>query len=252
MNVYNPLSPTSHATNPGAAPRFVLASASPRRRELLAALGARFDLIATSAEEETSAAPPELLAALPNAAVPLLQHPTLLAWRKARAAAALAPDAVVLGADTVVVLEGEVLNKPQDAAHARAMLARLAGRTHSVLTGICVLEPAEGAATPGRRQLALVTAEVEFTPVSPQAIAEYVATGEPLDKAGAYGVQGMGGRLVRAVRGSYTAVVGLPLMTTYELLRQAGITGLADPSETYQRWLLSQEKEPLPWPPTLP
>jgi septum formation protein len=62
----------------------------------------------------------------------------------------------------------------------------------------------------------------------------------------------MGGRLVRAVRGSYTAVVGLPLMTTYELLRQAGITGLADPSETYQRWLLSQEKEPLPWPPTLP
>lgn len=232
--------------------RLVLASASPRRQELLAALGASFEVIATSAEEETSAVPPELLAALPMAAVPLLQHPTLLAWRKARAAAAAAPDAVVLGADTVVVLDGEVLNKPVDATHARAMLTKLAGRTHSVLTGICVLEPARGSAAKGRHQLKLVEAEVEFTPVSAQAIADYVATGEPLDKAGAYGVQGMGGRLVRAVRGSYTAVVGLPLIMTHDLLRQAGITGMADPSVTYQRWLHSKGKEPLPWPPTLP
>lgn len=230
-----------------ATPRLVLASASPRRHELLAALGAQFTVLATDAEEETSAVPEELLVSLPTAALPIMQHPTLLAWRKARAAAAAAPEALVLAADTVVVIDGAVLNKPDSAAHAEAMLAQLAGRTHTVYSGLCILEPHAA-----RRRLALVAAEVEFAPVSRQAIADYVASGEPLDKAGAYGVQGMGGRLVQAVRGSYTAVVGLPLMTTHELLQAAGLTGLADPSETYRRWLASQGKEPLPCPPTLP
>jgi septum formation protein len=232
---------------PRGVPQLVLASASPRRHDLLTALGAHFTVIATDAEEETSEVPAELLASLPTAALPVMQHPTLLAWRKARAAAALAPEALVLAADTVVVLDSVVLNKPEHAAHAEAMLAQLAGRTHTVYSGLCLLEPYAA-----RRRLALVASEVEFAPVSRQAIADYVASGEPLDKAGAYGVQGMGGHLVQAVRGSYTAVVGLPLVTTHELLQTAGLTGLADPGETYRRWLANQGKEPLPCPPTLP
>ncbi|RRR71493.1 MAG: septum formation protein Maf [Candidatus Viridilinea halotolerans] len=227
-------------------PPIVLASASPRRHELLAALGVAFTVLVTDVEDDLQAGAPELMAQLPSANVPPLHHPTLLAWRKAQAAAAHASGAVVLGADTVVVLDGMLLNKPGDAATAQVMLTRLAGRRHVVYTGVCVLAP-DGAA-----HLALVATEVEFAAVSAQAIADYVATGEPLDKAGAYGVQGMGGRLVRAVHGSYTAVVGLPLATTYELLQRAGVQDMNDPSVTYQRWLQSQGKEPLPCPPTLP
>ena len=237
----------------GPSRRLILASASPRRQELLSALGAHFEVIATSVEEEPSVdpVPSTLLNLLPRAALPLLQHPTLLAWRKAAAAAIQAQDAVVIGADTIVVLDGMVFNKPLDAAHAQTMLAQLAGRTHTVYTGLCVLLPVANSAT-DPPQLALVAAEVTFAPVHAEAIAAYVATGEPLDKAGAYGVQGMGGRLVQSIHGSYTAVVGFPLVTVHTLLGQAGITGLANPDETYYRWLRDQGKEPLPWPPTLP
>ncbi|PDW02734.1 septum formation protein Maf [Candidatus Viridilinea mediisalina] len=232
--------------------RLVLASASPRRYELLTALGATFTVIATDVEAELRAAPPELMAQLPPVTLPPLEHPTLLAWRKAQAASLQAPGAIILGADTVVVLDGMLLNKPGDGATAQAMLRQLSGRSHTVYTGVCVLEPEHPQQPATRSRLALVASEVEFAPVSAQAIAAYVATGEPLDKAGAYGVQGMGGKLVHSVRGSYTAVVGLPLVTTYELLSQAGVQGLTDPSVTYQRWLQSQGKDPLPCPPTLP
>lgn len=232
--------------------RLVLASASPRRYELLTALGATFTVIATDVEDELCAAPPALMAQLPPVALPTLQHPTLLAWRKAQAAALLAPGAIMLGADTVVVLDGMLLNKPGDAATAHAMLSQLSGRCHTVYTGVCVLEPDDPQQPATRQHLALVASEVEFAPISAQTIAAYVASGEPLDKAGAYGLQGMGGQFVRTVRGSYTAVVGLPLVTTYELLHQAGVQGLTDPSVTYQRWLQSQGKDPLPCPPTLP
>lgn len=228
--------------------RLVLASGSPRRRELLTALGASFQVLITDAEESEIATPPAVAAALPAAAVPASQHPTLLAWRKAQAGAAAAPDAVVIGADTVVVLQGEVLNKPLDGAHAQAMLRSLAGKTHTVLTGLCVIGPAERR----RMSLDLVATEVDLRPLNEDEIVAYVATGEPLDKAGAYGVQGLGGGLVREVRGSYTAVVGFPLVAAHRLLTNAGISGLADPTATYQRWLQSQGKEPLPWPPTLP
>jgi septum formation protein len=223
----------------------VLASASPRRRELLAALGAAFTVLATDAEERDTPTPPEVAAALPRLPIAPAGHPTLLAWRKAAAAAALAPGAVVLGADTVVALGAEVLNKPADPAHARAMLRALAGRTHTVYTGLCVLRA-------GAIWLDAVAAEVEFRPLADDEIAAYVATGEPMDKAGAYGVQGRGGALVRAVRGSYTAVVGLPLPAAHRLLGAAGVAGLADPAATYERWLHSQGKEPPPCPPTLP
>lgn len=226
-------------------PPLILASASPRRRELLALLGAAYTPIATDAEERDTPTPPEVADALPELRLPRGNHPTLLAWRKARAAAEQAPGAIVLGADTVVVLDDDVLNKPRDVAEARAMLARLSGRAHTVYTGLCVLAE-------GRLWLEAVAAEVEFHPLRPDAIADYVATGEPMDKAGAYGLQGQGGAFVRAVRGSYTNVVGLPLPAVHRLLTAAGVAGLADPALTYQRWLQHQGKEPLPCPPTLP
>ncbi len=251
--------------------RLVLASGSPRRRELLSALGATFTVMVTEAEESDELAPEAVTAALPAASVPLGDHPTLRAWRKAQAVCEEVSDAVVIGADTVVVVDGEALNKPANGAAARAMLRRLAGRTHMVYTGLCVLKTIErlGAADegvkggglenrplratePARIWLDLVATEVEFRTLDDAEIADYVATGEPLDKAGAYGVQGLGGRLVRQVRGSYTAVVGFPLVATHSLLSAAGISGLNDPTATYHRWLQSQGKEPLPWPPTLP
>lgn len=254
-----------------ATPKLVLASGSPRRHELLGALGASFAVIVTDAETGDDPVPQVVRQALPAAAVPEPTHPTLLAWRKAAAAAQQAPEAVILAADTVVVIDGDVLNKPIDPDEARVMLRRLAGRFHTVYTGLCVLQPAANGARDGHGQvagpalmveleggqlarcrLAVVGAEVGFSPLDEQEIADYVATGEPLDKAGAYGVQGLGGRLVREVYGSYTTVVGLPLQTTYGLLTAAGISGLADPTATYKRWLQSQGKEPLPWPPTLP
>lgn len=233
------------ASRAQASPLLILASASPRRRELLAALGAVYTPIATDAEELEIPTPPEVAAALPKLPVPTSNHPTLLAWRKARAAAEQAPDAVVLGADTIVVLGNRVLNKPTDPADARAMLGALAGHCHTVYTGLCVLRAEQ-------LWLDVVAAEVEFHPLNAETIAAYVATGEPMDKAGAYGLQGLGGTFVCAVRGSYTNVVGLPLTAVYRLLTGAGIAGLDDPATTYERWLQHQGKEPLPCPPTVP
>jgi septum formation protein len=245
----------------------VLASASPRRRELLAWLGAEFEAIATAGEEHEHPPPPEVLAALPPCPVPQATHPTLLAWRKAIAACADAPGSVIIGADTIVVLGEDVLGKPRDTAQAREMLRRLSGKTHTVYTGITVLQPKPqssdrlrhaGAAFsvaeyPGIQvSLGLEASDVLVAELSDAEIAEYVATGEPMDKAGAYGIQGLGGRLVRAVAGSYTCVVGLPLAATHRLLADAGYTQLIDPTEAYRRWLEAQGKEPLPCPPTFP
>ena len=231
--------------------RLVLASASPRRRELLGLLGAHYETIASDAEDRDDPVPEAVLAALPPLDLPRETHPSLLAWRKASHAAALAPGATILGADTIVVLGTEVLNKPRDPAHARQMLAGLSGRTHTVYTGMCVIAPANGDHLPSV-SLDLVASEVEVAPLSDQTIADYVATGEPLDKAGAYGIQGLGGSLVRSVRGSHTAVVGLPLVQAHRMLSAAGVVGLDNPEHTYRRWLEQQGKEPLPWPQTLP
>lgn len=251
--------------------RLVLASASPRRRELLGLLGAHYDTIASDAEERDDPVPHAVLTALPPLDLPRATHPTLLAWRKASHAAALTSEAVILGADTIVVLDGEVLNKPRDSSHACQMLTRLSGRIHTVYTGLCVIRrdagrtmknddrddvcnthPSSFILHPYQVWLDLVASEVEIAPLSAQGIADYVSTGEPLDKAGAYGIQGLGGRLVRGVRGSYTAVVGLPLSQTCRLLEAAGVNYLHDPEQTYRRWLEQQGKEPLPWPPTQP
>jgi septum formation protein len=239
--------PATAEIAPGTTRRLVLASGSPRRRELLALLGVPFEICVTDGEERDDAVPPAVLAALPDFPLELANHPTLLAWRKVFAAAAEVGSAVVLGADTTVVIDEQILNKPRDAAEAQRMLRQLSGRVHTVYTGICVASD-EGSTL----QLQLVSSQVEIVELNDTEIAAYVATGEPLDKAGAYGIQGLGGRLVRAVDGSYTAVVGLPLVETVSLLRAAGIEGLADPEEAYRRWLKMQEKEPLPCPPTQP
>ncbi|UQY44562.1 Maf family protein [Mixta hanseatica] len=177
-----------------------LASGSPRRRELLTQLGLHFERVMTNVEErrreEESA-----------------QHYVRrLAREKAQAGVAAAPqDLPVLGADTIVVLNGEVLEKPRDARHAEEMLTRLSGQTHQVLTAVALADR--------QRELdCLVTTEVTFRLLTPQDIHDYIASGEPMDKAGAYGIQGLGGNFVRKINGSYHAVVGLPLVETRELL----------------------------------
>lgn len=263
MSVAHSRHATAAARIPAAdTPRLVLASASPRRHELLAMLGATFIVEPTDAEESNDPVPPGIVSRLPACPLRLTQHPTLLAWRKAYAIwveQGHTGNTVVLAADTVVVLDGHVIGKPRDAAHARAMLAQLSGKRHTVYTGLCVYSAPLDANTShapsaqtGQIQLDLVSSDVTIAPLRADDIARYVDTGEPLDKAGAYGIQGLGGQLVRQVVGSYTAVVGLPLPATWSMLHSAGISDLQDPTIAYQNWLHCQGKEPLPCPPTLP
>ncbi|MDX6020633.1 nucleoside triphosphate pyrophosphatase [Scandinavium sp. V105_16] len=177
-----------------------LASGSPRRQELLTQLGVSFERIVPGIEEQRE---PQESA----------QHYVArLAREKAQAGVALAAhDLPVLGADTIVVLNGEVLEKPRDAEHAAAMLRQLSGHTHQVMTAVALADSQQTVDC-------MVTTEVTFRVLSDEDIQGYVATGEPMDKAGAYGIQGLGGCFVRKINGSYHAVVGLPLVETYELL----------------------------------
>jgi septum formation protein len=177
-----------------------LASGSPRRRELLTQLGLQFERLITEVEEQRQ--PEEAAEA----------YVCRLARDKARAGVKVAPqDLPVLGADTIVVLNGEVLEKPRDAAHAQQMLSKLSGQTHQVMTAVALAD--------GQRQLdCLVVTDVTFRKITTEEIAHYITSGEPMDKAGAYGIQGIGGNFVRKINGSYHAVVGLPLVETGELL----------------------------------
>jgi septum formation protein len=187
----------------------VLASASPRRRELLARTGLPFDVVPADIEEV--ARPGESPEALAER----------LAREKARAVAdrfAASPARLVIGSDTVVVVGGDVLGKPRDAAHAEALLGRLVGRTHRVLTGVAVASSAEPAV-----RSRVVESLVRMRGASAEEIRRYVATGEPLDKAGAYALQGEGRRFVLEVEGSETNVIGLPLEETLTLLAEAGL-----------------------------
>lgn len=182
--------------------------------------------------------PDALATRLPPFPLPVQQHPTLLAWRKVTAARQEGAGGVILGADTIVVIDDDVLNKPRDAAEAHDMLRRLAGRTHHVYTGVV----ADAAGDSPQLQLALDVAAVQMTPLTEAQISIYVATGEPFDKAGAYGIQGLGGQLVKQVTGSYTCVVGLPLVLTHQVLAAAGLSGLADPVAAFERWLADTER----------
>lgn len=149
-----------------------------------------------------------------------------LALRKARAVAARHRAGLVLGADTVVVVDDQPLGKPADPADAAAMLRRLRGRTHEVLTGVAVVDAATG-----REAAETVTTRVRMKAYSDAELEAYVATGEPLDKAGAYAVQGAGGALVDALDGSWSNVVGLPLEATAGLLRRFGAAVSAPPAD---------------------
>ena len=177
----------------------VLASASPRRAQLLTNAGYVFTVAPADLDETP----------LPGEA------PTAYVRRLAEAKAAEVvrgrPDAVVLGADTTVVVDGDILGKPADAAEAAAMLARIQGRAHEVLTGVAVAGPA-GLAS------AVASTRVWFSRMSPAEIAEYVASGEPMDKAGAYAIQGLASRYIERIEGSQPNVAGLPVALVHALL----------------------------------
>jgi septum formation protein len=188
--------------------RLVLASASPRRRELLARLGLSFEVVPSAV---TEAHPVD---------VPTVQLVADLALAKARdVAGGLGPGVVVLGADTLVVLEDRPFGKPASRDEARAMLAALRGRTHQVVTGVAVVSTT----APRREAVETVTSQVVMRDYPETELEAYVATPEPYDKAGAYAVQGLGSRLVARVEGCYTNVVGLPVSTTARLLRTFGL-----------------------------
>jgi septum formation protein len=180
----------------------VLASGSPRRRELLGQIGiAEFEVLPAKGEET---APEGLTPA------ELVEH---LAAQKASEIAAQRPDALVIGADTVVVLDGTVLGKPHDEADAKRMLSALSGRSHEVYTGLAVISN-------GKIYRHAERTEVAFRALTEEEIAAYVATGEPMDKAGAYGIQGKACVFIRGIQGDYYNVVGLPVCALHELLKQ--------------------------------
>lgn len=191
---------------PGAQPFLILASSSPRRKDLLARLGTRFQIVPAEVEEES------LNGELPHEQVGRLAH------AKAKEISDRFPDSWVLGADTIVVVDGRVLGKPRDREEAKSMLDTLAGRTHEVYTGYALINSAAGVSL-----VRWVRSLVTIRSLSPDEIEGYVDTGEPMDKAGAYAVQGIGSGIVESIAGSYTNVVGLPLCEVARDLQQLGI-----------------------------
>lgn len=177
----------------------ILASQSPRRKELLTLLGRPFR-VQVAAVDET----------MEN--LPIDQAVSRLSYRKAAAVSA-GKDQVVIGADTVVVLDGQILGKPRDAEDAIRMLKSLSGKTHQVMTGVCVLK--------GKKVLTHTEiTEVTFRSLTDREIEDYVATKEPMDKAGAYGIQGGAARFVEGIRGDYYNVVGLPVCRLGQMLEE--------------------------------
>ena len=187
-------------------PQLFLASGSPRRRELLTQIGVPFDTL--SAQIDETPLPDETPA----------EYVERLALGKAEAGFALLTDAqgCVLGADTAVVLDGLILGKPVDEADALAMLTALSGREHQVLTAIALIDGQ-------RRETRAVSSRVSFRPIATHELQAYWASGEPQDKAGSYAIQGLAAIFVERLQGSYSAVVGLPLCETAELLGHFGI-----------------------------
>ncbi len=182
----------------------VLASQSPRRQELLRQVGVSFRVIPSNVDEQVTH---------PMRPGEMVEH---LARSKAREVAGRVPGALVIGADTIVVVDGEVLGKPGDREEAAAMLRRLSGREHQVMTGVAVIH--------GERELvAHEVTTVRFSPLTEDQIRRYVESGEPMDKAGAYGIQGRAAALIHSIEGDYFNVVGLPLNRTVQMLAQFGV-----------------------------
>ena len=185
-------------------PSLVLASASPRRRELLAQIGLSVDVVPADIDESI----------LPGECA--VQYVGRLAQAKAAAVAEKWAGRVVLAADTAIAFNDEILGKPRSPAEAMAMLTVLSGKTHDVLTGAAIVYDQTS-------HWQVVRTKVRMRTLSTQQIESYVATGEPLDKAGSYGIQGLGAVLIEGIEGSYSNVVGLPLAETAELLAKVGI-----------------------------
>ncbi len=181
----------------------ILASGSPRRRDLLTQIAVPHTVLAADIDESHRPGEDPVV------------YVGRLALEKAQAVARLRPEATVLGADTTVTLDGALLNKPADLPEAAAMLRSLAGRTHTVHTGIAVVRA-------GRAWGHVESTGVRFTSIPEAELAQYLASGDSLDKAGAYGIQGFAARWVAGIQGDFFNVVGLPLAATVDLLREAG------------------------------
>lgn len=187
--------------------RFILASSSPRRSDLLNQIGLDFEVIPSRFDESQV-----------NASDPVELVRTLAREKAGTVASEVEGEAIVLGADTIVLLDGEILGKPRDEAEARSMLGRLAGRTHRVLTGVALIRRPNGPILVEHEETA-----VTMRNLTPGQIAAYVASGEPMDKAGAYAVQGLGSVLVERLQGDYFNVVGLPLPRLALMLEPLGL-----------------------------
>ena len=196
----------------------ILASNSPRRRELLRQIGIDFTIDPADVDERALQGEPAGAYAL------------RVAEDKARAAARRARDGIVIAADTIVVLDGEILGKPEEPAAAARMLTKLSGRMHLVLTGVFILD-----ASSGRTGSFIEQTKVWFAALSPETIRSYVSSGEPLDKAGAYGIQGKGALLVDRIEGCYFNVVGMPLARLARILASFGVrTGNGSLSSSHE------------------
>ena len=226
---------TSRTAHPAAEPRLrtasiplhnfiYLASQSPRRRQLLDQLGVRHELLLPDAFEDAEALEAVLPAELPADYVQRVTRLKLQAARSRLQRRGL-PDAPILCADTTVALGRRILGKPADAIEARAMLAALSGRSHRVLTAIALGTAAGNSAgtgrSPPRDRAALSVSHVRFAALSPATIRDYIRSGEPFGKAGGYGVQSQLAGWIEHIEGSYSAIMGLPLFETAQLLRQA-------------------------------
>jgi septum formation protein len=186
-------------------PKLVLASASPRRADILRAAGWDFEILPANADESL------------RVGEDAVRYVERVALDKARAIAPQFPGGMVVGADTTVVIDGQILGKPQNMAEARKMLRALEDRWHQVLTGIAVMN-----CSSAQSAVAHEVTQVKFATMTDAEIDWYATTGEPLDKAGAYGIQGLGARFIERVEGDYLNVVGLPLRLLYRLVRSIG------------------------------
>ena len=184
--------------------KIFLASKSPRRAELLTRLGIQYEILSAEVDETVSGSPESCV--------------MTLAQRKAAAGAALVSNGWVLAADTLVFLNDEALGKPADEADAKRMLRALSGKTHRVLTGMCLCNAANG-----KTFTRCDSADITFDDMTEEEIASYVASGEPMDKAGAYGIQGLGGAYIAHISGDYYATVGLSICGFRKLLKETGM-----------------------------
>jgi len=183
--------------------RIILASSSPRRSQILSLLGLEFEVIPAKINEEVVLGKPILTARK------LAKEKAISVWRENK-------DAIVIGADTLVFLGNEIIGKPKNEEEAISILKRLSGKWHSVVTALCVC-------TPKKIYLTHDVARVKFRDLSEEEILQYVKTGEPLDKAGAYGVQGFGAVVVEKIHGNFYTVMGLPVVKLYEILKKLNL-----------------------------